>query len=121
MTKTTKTILLAAATGAAVIAAAVPALAAPSAQTVRVSERDYRIGLSTAPKAGRVTFVVRNTGDDGHDFRVSGGGVSKRSPMLAPGRSVRLTMTLKRGVRYRFWCAVGSHAKKGMSGSFVAR
>ena len=82
----TKTILLAAATGAAVIAAAVPALAAPSAQTVRVSERDYRIGLSPAPRAGRVTFVVRNTGDDGHDFRVSGGGVSKRSPMLAPGR-----------------------------------
>ncbi len=41
--------------------------------------------------------------------------------MLAPGRSVRLTMTLKKGVRYRFWCAVGSHAKKGMSGSFVAR
>jgi uncharacterized cupredoxin-like copper-binding protein len=117
----TKTILLVAATGAAAIAAAVPALAAPSAQTVRVTERDYRIGLSTAPKAGRVTFVVRNTGDDAHDFRVSGRGVSKRSPTLAPGRSVRLTVTLKKGARYRFWCAVGSHAKKGMSGSFVAR
>ena len=64
MTKTTKTILLAAATGAAVIAAAVPALAAPSAQTVRVSERDYRIGLSTAPKAGRVTFVVARRGTE---------------------------------------------------------
>ena len=117
----TKTILLMAATGAAVIAAAVPAMAAPSAQTMRVSERDYRIGLSPAPRAGRVTFVVRNTGDDGHDFRVSGGGATKRSPLLAPGRSVRLTMTLRKGVRYRFWCAVGSHAKKGMSGSFVAR
>ena len=117
----TKTILLVAATCAAVIATAVPALAAPSAQTVRVSERDYRIGLSPAPRAGRVTFVVRNTGDDGHDFRVSGGGVSTRSPRLAPGRRVRLTMTLKKGVRYRFWCSVGSHAKKGMSGSFVAR
>jgi hypothetical protein len=117
----TKRILLAAASGAAVIAAAVPALAAPSAQTVRVSERDYRIALSAAPRAGSVTFVVRNTGEDAHDFRVSGGGVSKRTPMLAPGRSVRVTVALKRGVRYRFWCAVGSHAKKGMSGSFVAR
>ena len=117
----TKKILLAAASGAAVIAAAVPALAASSAQTVRVSERDYRIALSAAPRAGSVTFVVRNTGEDAHDFRVSGAGITKRTPMLAPGRSVRVTVALKRGVRYRFWCAVGSHAKKGMSGSFVAR
>ena len=109
------------ATMLAAVSLAAVARSATNAQTVRVSERDYRIGLSPAPRAGRVTFVVRNTGGDGHDFRVSGGGATKRSPLLAPGRSVRLTMTLKKGVRYRFWCAVGSHAKKGMSGSFVAR
>ena len=32
-----------------------------------------------------------------------------------------LTATLRKGVRYSFWCAVGSHRSKGMSGSFVAR
>jgi uncharacterized cupredoxin-like copper-binding protein len=116
-----KIALLVAATAAVAIAAAVPSLAAPTAQTVRVTERDYRIALAPAPKAGRVTFVVRNTGKDAHDFRVTGGGVNGKSAMLLPGRSARVTVTLKKGVRYRFWCTVGSHAKKGMTGSFVAR
>ena len=117
----TKLVLLAAALAAVAIAAAVPTLAAPAAQTVRVSERDYGIALSARPKAGRVTFVVRNVGDDSHDFRITGGGRTARTPLLAVGRTSRVTIALKRGVRYRFWCAVGSHARKGMSGSFVAR
>ena len=118
----TKLILHAAALAAVAIAAAIPALAAPGAvQTVRVSERDYGIDLSARPKAGPVTLVVRNVGDDAHDFRISGGGRTARTPLLAPGRTGRVTIALKRGVRYRYWCAVGSHARKGMSGSFVAR
>jgi hypothetical protein len=36
-------------------------------------------------------------------------------------RGASLTANLKRGVRYRFWCGVGSHAEKGMRGTFVAR
>ena len=117
----TKIVLLIAALSAVAIAAAVPTLAAPTAQTVRVSERDYGIALSARPKAGRVTFVVRNVGDDAHDFRVSGGGRTAKTPLLSVGRSSRVTLALKKGVRYRYWCAVGSHASKGMSGSFVAR
>jgi uncharacterized cupredoxin-like copper-binding protein len=41
--------------------------------------------------------------------------------MLGEGRSSSLTATLKKGVRYSFWCAVGDHRSEGMSGSFVAR
>jgi uncharacterized cupredoxin-like copper-binding protein len=116
-----KLILLAATVAAVAIAWAVPTLAAPAAESVRVSERDYGIALSARPKAGRVTFVVRNVGDDAHDFRISGGGTTARTPLLTVGRTSRVTVALKRGVRYRYWCAVGSHARKGMSGSFVAR
>ncbi len=98
---------------------ALPAQAAPAAQTVRVSETDYRIVLASKPRAGLVTFVIRNTGDHAHDFRLRGGGVSKKTRMLEPGQTARLSLRLKRGVRYQLWCA--PHADKGMRASFVAR
>jgi hypothetical protein len=111
--------------GTAALAAAtvlsVPVLAAPNAQTISVSEREYSISLSAKPRAGRVTFVVRNMGDDGHDFWLRGGGKMLKSRVVGEGGTARLTTTLKKGVRYRFWCGVGSHASKGMRGSLVAR
>ncbi len=114
-------LLIAGAALAVATTLAVPVLAAPSGQTVRVVEREYGISLAARPKAGQVAFVVRNAGDDGHDFWIRGGGRTWRTSVVAGGRSARLTATLKRGVRYRFWCGVGSHAEKGMTGSFVAR
>jgi plastocyanin len=108
------------------VALATAALAAPgalgqpaAAQTVRVTETDYRIVLSTRPKAGTVSFVIRNASGHTHDFRVRGNGITRRTPMLAPGKTARLTVTLKRGVRYQLWCA--PHADKGMRAAFVAR
>ena len=106
---------------AAATVIAVPALGAPAAQTVRVTETEYRIALSVKPRAGKVTFVVRNAGEDGHDFWLRGGGKTFRTSAIGDGGSARLTATLRKGVRYRYWCAVGSHASKGMRGSFVAR
>ena len=99
---------------------AVPVLAAPTAQTIRVTETEYRIALSAKPRAGKVTFLVRNAGEDGHDFWVRGGGKTFRTRAVDGGGTARLTATLKKGVRYQFWCGVGSHAAKGMRGSFVA-
>ncbi len=116
MRKTLTTIALAAA--AAVLA--LPVQAAPAAtQTVKVSEVDYKIVLGAKPRAGKVTFAIRNSGDHDHDFWLSGGGVKKKTPLLEPGQSARLTVTLKRGVKYSLWCA--PHAGRGMRTSFVAR
>jgi uncharacterized cupredoxin-like copper-binding protein len=109
------------ATIAAAVSLAAVAQSATTAQTVRVTEVDYKIGLSAKPKAGVVKFVIRNAGDDGHDFWVKGGGKTWKTRVLGEGRSASLTATLKKGVKYSYWCAVGSHRSKGMSGSFVAR
>src|SRR4051812_2690395 len=113
-------ILIAGATLAATMAAilALPALAAPSAQTVRVTEREYSISLSARPKAGTVTFVVHNAGDDTHDFWVRGGGKTFRSRTLGESGTARVTAKLRKGVRYSFWCGVSDHAQEGMRGSF---
>lgn len=106
---------------AAVSMLAVPALAAPNAQVVRVTEREYRISLSARPKAGPVSFAIRNAGGDNHDFWVRGGGRTFKSRVLDGGSSARLAARLKKGIRYQYWCGVGGHAAAGMRGSFIAR
>jgi plastocyanin len=117
-----KRLTILSATALAILAAAVAgqaSLAAPTAQTIRVSETSYRIKLSAKPKAGVVKFVVRNASDDPHDFVVRGGGKTFKSRVLAGSSGATVTARLKKGVRYTFWCSVSDHAEEGMRGSFV--
>lgn len=116
-----KTIGILIASAIAVIAFAAPTFGAGQAQTVRVNEVDGRISLAAKPRSGVVKFVVRNAGDDAHDFWVRGGGKRWKTRVMIPGKSATLTVTLKKGVRYSFWCGVSDHAEEGMRGSFVAR
>ena len=109
------------ATLVAAVSLAAVAQSAPTAQTVRVTEVDYSIRLSAKPKPGTVKFVIRNAGDDGHDFWLKGGGKTWKTRVLGSGSSVSLTAKLKKGVRYSFWCAVSDHREEGMSGSFTVR
>jgi uncharacterized cupredoxin-like copper-binding protein len=113
------TSLLATVVAAASLAAV--AKSASTAQTVRVIENSYSIRLSAKPKPGVVKFVVRNASDDGHDFWLRGGGKTWKTRVLGEARTATLTATLKKGVKYTFWCAVSDHSEEGMRGSFVAR
>jgi hypothetical protein len=105
----------------ALTASLVPLATGAPAQTVRVSATSYKLKLSKVPKAGLVKFVVRNSSGDHHDFWLRGGGRSIHTPVLAPGRSVTVSMRVKKGAVYRFWCGVDDHAQEGMLGSFRAR
>lgn len=111
--------LLATIVAAASLAAV--AKSASTAQTVRVTENSYSIRLSAKPKPGVVKFVVRNASDDGHDFWLKGAGKTWKTRFIGEAGSASLTAPLKKGVKYTYWCAIGSHRSKGMSGSFVAR
>src|SRR4026209_3020052 len=102
---------------AAASLAAVAKRASP-AQTVRVTENSYSIRLSAKPKPGSVKFVIRNASDDGHDFWLKGGGKTWKTRVLGHAASASLTAVLKKGVKYSYWCAIGSHRSKGMSGTF---
>jgi hypothetical protein len=116
-----KTIGILAASALAMVALAIPTLSSGAAQSVRVSEVDGRISLSAKPRGGMVKFVVRNNGDEGHDFWLRGGGKRWKTRVLGVGSSATLTARLKKGVRYTYWCGVSDHASEGMRGSFVAR
>jgi hypothetical protein len=116
-----RAVILGIASLAAAALLALPVLAAPNAQTIRVSEKSYRITLSAKPRAGAAKFVVRNVSDDGHDFWLKGGGRTWKTRVLGGGSAASLTAKLKKGVRYSYWCGVSDHAEEGMRGSFVAR
>jgi plastocyanin len=116
-----KTLGILLASAIALVALAIPALGSSAAQTVRVKEVDGRVSLSVRPKSGAVRFVVRNSGDEGHDFWLRGGGKRWKTRVLGVGSSATLTVRLKKGVRYSYWCGVSDHAEEGMRGSFVAR
>ena len=100
--------------------AAVPALAARShahATAVTVTASEFKFKLSkTAVPAGSVTFTVTNKGKIPHDFKIDG----KKTPLLKPGKSAKLTVTLKKG-KNAYVCTVAGHAALGMKGSLTAK
>ena len=114
-----KILLLAALAVAGAAVAGVVAQASPSKTTIRVTEREFRIGLSTtkAP-AGRVRFEIRNTGKVPHALAISGAGVKTQTKLIQPGTSAVLLVTLKHGA-YSLWCPVPGHAAQGMKATLT--
>lgn len=107
--------LAAALATATAVAWAVPALSAPSASTtvsVGATEMKFTLSKSSA-RAGTVVFVVKNTGSLAHDFKIAG----KKTATLKPGKSTKLTVTLKKG-SYPIICTITGHAAAGMKSTF---
>jgi len=107
----------------AALAVAVPALAAPAHSTrsaataVKVTATEFKFALSTkTAKHGSVVFTVVNKGKLAHDFKIGG----KKTAMLAPGKSGKVTVTLKAG-KFPYICTVPGHAQAGMKGTFVVK
>ena len=112
-----RALLLAAALGLAVLGAATAGVmtrTGTAKSTITVTEREYRISLSSkTAKKGLVRLVVRNAGKYAHALSIKGAGVSKRTPLIKPGKSAVLVVTLRSG-RYALWCPVPGHAAEGM-------
>ena len=109
-----KILLLAALALAGAAVAGVVAHASASKTTIRVTEREFKIGLSTTrAAAGRVRFEIKNTGKYPHALSISGAGVQTKTKLIQPGKSAVLLVTLKHGA-YSLWCPVPGHAARGM-------
>ena len=101
-----------------------PAPAARSATTtvrtttVKVTLLEMKIVMTakTVPR-GLVVFKVTNRGQDPHDFKIAG----KKTPLLAPGRSAKLSVRFAKAGSYRFICTVSGHAADGMRGVLKVR
>lgn len=79
--------------------------------TVKATEVEYKITLSTHKvHHGVVTFVVKNAGKIPHNLTIQGG---KHTANIAPGKTVKLTVTLKKGA-HTLYCSVPGHRQLGM-------
>lgn len=93
-----------------------PAGTPPAAgTTIIVTETEFAIKLSpNTLKAGTTTFVTDNAGHFPHALEIEGPGITeKKTSVLQPGGSQKLTVTLQKG-KYELYCPVDSHKDKGM-------
>jgi len=93
------------------------ARAATNTIQVRGGEFFFRLSTKSAKKPGKVTFVFRNIGHVLHDFKIHG----KKTPLIEPGKTVKLVVTFKKKGKYPYLCTVPGHAAAGMKGTFTVR
>jgi uncharacterized cupredoxin-like copper-binding protein len=101
--------------------AAVTTKSTTASTTINVTEREYHIGLShPSAKAGKVTFVVHNTGKLAHKLDLAGGGLKTTAKLatIEPGKTRSLTVSLTGG-KITLWCPIPGHAALGMKTSMT--
>ena len=105
-------------------AAAPPATTATPAaggNSVAVSETEFKLTpADPSVKSGKVTIVAKNDGKVVHAINVEGagaGGKDVRTASIAPGQSASLTVALKPGKTYQWYCPIDGHKGLGMKGT----
>jgi uncharacterized cupredoxin-like copper-binding protein len=94
------------------LAWALPAIAATTVSVKAGKPSEFRFTLAKkSVKAGKVTFTIANKGTVPHDFSIHG----KKTKLIKPGHSAKLTVSLKKGSA-SFKCTVPGHAADGMKG-----
>jgi uncharacterized cupredoxin-like copper-binding protein len=84
--------------------------------TVNVNMFEYGFTLSQSSiPSGTVTFVIKNTGAEVHNFDVNG---VHSGALIGPGTSETWTVKLAPG-QYLYTCDVPFHVDKGMTGAFT--
>jgi uncharacterized cupredoxin-like copper-binding protein len=75
---------------------------------------------SATAKPGKVTFAMKNPSSSGiqHGIAVEGNGVDKDGPIVSPGKTSTLTVSLKPG-KYEFYCPFDDHKSMGMKGTLT--
>ena len=105
-------------------AAADPDEPGPPPARVALAESEYELEPARirVDRPATLAIDLRNTGAERHALVVEGEGVSARTGPLAPGAKRVMTVELAKPGRYRWYCPVDGHARKGMRGSIqVAR
>jgi uncharacterized cupredoxin-like copper-binding protein len=93
----------------------------PVAQTVRISETEYKLtpGSVALPKTGTYELKLVNKGTVTHALEVEGKGVEQESSEIAPGASTTLDVTFKSAGSYEMYCPVDGHRSQGMEGKIT--
>jgi plastocyanin len=101
-----------------------PASAAPLSPlpsgVIALEAKEYSFTPATVTTpAGALTFAIRNTGMEPHEFEVLQGDQSLgKAPAFAAGATGGLTVTLRAG-EYTFACRLNGHNQLGMTGTLT--
>ena len=89
------------------------------AEKVEVVLDEYTIEMPHTLPPGPTTFVLRNTGQKSHSFKIQGPGIDVTlEAVVRPKATQSLQVTLQPG-EYDIICPLGSHAAKGMTMKLV--
>lgn len=109
------------ATGAAMAMTA----SARGAQVVRImaasgGQMRFTTSRVRVARPGRITIMMMNPSNSGlsHGIAVQGKGINMKGPIVAPGKTATLTVTLKKGT-YTYYCPVPGHRQAGMHGTLT--
>lgn len=109
---------------AASIGAASLAVVATAATTKSLTADKTKLAYNTkkiSVKAGKVTLKMTNLSTViPHNIAVRGNGIDKKSPVVTDAVS-KLTVTLKKGKKYTFYCSVSGHEAGGMKGTITVK
>lgn len=103
-------------------AVAAPAHAAAPAR-VLVNAKEWSLTLSRLQlKPGDARIQLYNAGEDAHDLRLRrvGGTRTLRLATTRPAGLTELKARLRSG-RWKLWCSLPEHAKRGMRASLTVR
>lgn len=82
--------------------------------TVNMVEYAFQLSQTTIP-SGQVTFIVKNSGAEAHNFDING---VHSGAIIGPGTSETWTVSLPAG-QYLYTCDVPFHVDRGMTGNFT--
>ena len=97
---------------------------APPPAEVGLTEREYRLDPAgiRIDRPATLEVEVRNRGRRAHALAVRAPAGTARTRTLGPGERVTLRVELREPGRYRWYCPVDGHARRGMRGTItVAR
>src|SRR5690349_19516924 len=74
-------------------------------------------------KHGKVKLVMTNPKSSGQQYgiAVKGNGLDKDGHIVNPGKTSSVTVSLKKGKTYTFYCPVAGHAAAGMKGKITVQ
>jgi uncharacterized cupredoxin-like copper-binding protein len=97
------------------------AAAASGPHAIAVGETEYKLTpAGPSVKSGTVTITAKNNGAVPHAIEVEGGGAGgkdAKSATISPGQSTKLTVDLKAGKTYTWYCPIDGHKGLGMKGT----
>ncbi len=123
---------------ATLVASLVPVATALAGGSTKVTLDEFSVKASPkSVSAGKVTFNVKNAGEDEHELivirtgtsasklKMSGGKASQKGEVgevedIGGGRSKKLTVTLKKG-HYVLICNIVGHYQQGMRTDFTVK